>query len=349
MAEPLPILFASATAERGDAHLLHDLPFDPTYGHTLDDLLRITPPGDVPHDFDEFWRDLYQQAESLPIDVTTEPSALSNERTEVLNINFTSAGGLRIGGWLTRPRPQKLRKVKPRYAVVVGHGYGGRDVPDLRDDVPAIRLFPCARGFNRSAHEHIPSDAHQHVLVGIDDRDTYIHHDCCADLLWRAATALLALHPEMADRLMYQGQSFGGGIGALALPWDERFTAAFLAVPSFGHHPWRLTRPMTGSGASVAKRFATDPSIQRTLAYHDAATAAQRLSIPTMVAVARFDPGVPPPGQASVFNAIPGRKQLLVRSADHFMYGELKQEEDRALAQAADAWFAQHAGEAHAT
>ena len=61
-----------------------------------------------------------------------------------------------------------------------------------------------------------------------------------------------------ARRLDYMGISFGGGIGALALPWDERFHRAHLNVPSFGHHPLRLTLPepdTTGSGSNQNKNF----------------------------------------------------------------------------------------------
>ncbi len=74
--------------------------------------------------------------------------------------------------------------------------------------------------------------------------------------------------------------------------------------------------------------------------YFDAATAASFIRQPTMVAPALFDPAVPPPGQFAVYNAIPGKKKLFVKTAGHFGWpGEA--EEGRRLQAELGAWFAE--------
>ena len=73
--------------------------------------------------------------------------------------------------------------------------------------------------------------------------------------------------------------SFGGGVGALALPWDDRFGAAHLNLPSFGHYPLRLTMPCIGSGEAVRRYHAEHPDVLDVLRYFDAATAATRIEI----------------------------------------------------------------------
>src|SRR5690606_440225 len=93
----------------------------------------------------------------------------------------------------------------------------------------------------------LPDEGAAHVLAGIDDRETYVHGGCVADV-WCAVSALVELVPGVPLPVGYLGGSFGGGIGALAAPWDERIGAVALTVPSFGHHPLRLTLPCTGSG-----------------------------------------------------------------------------------------------------
>ena len=169
------------------------------------------------------------------------------------------------------------------------------DAPDLNLPIPhAAALFPCLRGQSRSRLPGVPENGMEHVLYGIESRETYIHGGCAADL-WCAASALLALVPQAGERLDYMGGSFGGGIGALALPWDKRFTAAHLSVPSFGNHPLRLTLPCVGSGESVRKYHQTYPKVTEVLRYFDAATAARRIAIPVLVAAALFDPAVPRP------------------------------------------------------
>ena len=88
------------------------------------------------------------------------------------------------------------------------------------------------------------------VAAPAASRETYIHRGCVADY-WGAASALIEVVPEAAGQLYYSGGIFGDGIGALMLPWDDRFAKAFLDVPSFGNHPLRLLAPCVGSGKSM--------------------------------------------------------------------------------------------------
>ncbi len=179
-------------------------------------------------------------------------------------------------------------------------------------------IWPCLRGLGtRSLLPGVPSASAGHVLHGIESRDSYLIGGCVAGV-WCAATALQRLVPETAGALVYLGTSFGGGIGALALPWDDRFRAAGLTVPTFGNHPLRVTLPCTGSGESVRRRHADDPSVLDVLAYFDAATAARHIRIPVHVGAALFDPSVPPPGQFAVYGALARPRELFVLRAGHF-------------------------------
>lgn len=315
--------------------LSHNFPFDPTYGYGREALLRVPPTADEPADFDAFWQGLHAATRAVPPAPEIRPAGRLGDR-DVFDVAFTSAGGVRIGGWLTRPRRGPVER-----GLVVAHGYGGRSGPDAWLPVPkAAAIFPCARGQSRSQQPGIPEAAAGHVLHGIGSRDTYVHGGCAADFCWSAASALLELVPEAGPRLDYVGGSFGGGIGALALPWDDRFRAAHLNVPSFGNHPLRLTMPCIGSGESVRQYHAGHPEVVDVLHYFDAATAARRIRIPTLVGAALFDPAVPPPGQFSVYNALPGRKELFTLTAGHFDHPKAGVE-DRRLRAALTAFFDQ--------
>ena len=316
----------------------HPFPFDPTYGYDLDALRAVRGP-EPPGDFAAFWRGTYAEAMRVAARPTLRhvgELAGAWGRVDVHEIDFDAWGDVRLGGWLVVPRD-----VEAERGLIVGHGYGGRDEP-LADSPgpPAVMLLPCARGFGRSARRDLPSHSARHVIHGITSRDTYLHRGCAADL-WAAASALLELHPHLAGRLDYVGGSYGGGIGALALPWDDRFGRAALRVPSFGHHPLRVTLPCTGSGEAmrcyIARRGERD--VLAVLAYFDAASAARFLTIPTLCECALFDPSVPPPGQFAVHNALAGEHELVVRQAGHFDYPEQAQD-DEAFAARAAAWFA---------
>ncbi|HAS50508.1 MAG TPA: hypothetical protein DCS21_01645 [Gammaproteobacteria bacterium] len=302
----------------------HAYPFNPTYGYGLDDLLAVAAP-EPPADFAPFWRNLQAQARAISVEPALREVSSPHPHTQVFEVAFTSLDGLRMGGWLTRPRDEPVER-----GGVVSHGYGGREGPDFH--LPfrrAALIFPCARGLSRSARADLPANPDAHVLHGIERREAYIHGGCAADTVWCAASALLELFPMAASSLAYLGISFGGGIGALALPWDERFHRAHLNVPSFGHHPLRLTLPCVGSGEAVRRYQQQTGRALTTLRYFDAAVAAQSLRIPMHIAAARFDPAVPPPGQFAIYNALAGHRELFVLQTGHFDHGGLVAEEAR--------------------
>ncbi len=298
----------------------HDHPFDPTYGYDLDALMRVPlpDPDDEPPDLVDFWQATY--AETLQVDpaITMRPIPSPDPSKELLEIEFNAWDGAgavrRIGGWLLQPRDEQ-----PQLGIVMGHGYSGREspLPLPNFGVPAMVIMPCLRGFNRSAAPELPGVAAQHVVHGIASRESYIHRGCVTDV-WAAATALLTLAPALSGRLRYWGGSFGGGIGAMAVPWDQRFSRAFLDIPSFGHHPIRLQLPCVGSGESVRQYHAQHPEVIDVLRYYDAAICARYITVPTLVAAAKFDPAVPPPGQFAVYHALRCERELFVREYAHF-------------------------------
>lgn len=291
----------------------HPFPFDPTYGHDLEKLLTVPSP-EGPADFDSFWKATYSETRDVPLKITRRKATSSNPRFEVWEIEFDSLDGFRVGGWVCAPVDGKID-----HGIVVGHGYGGREDAAYVDG--AVSIAPCGRGFHRSAKAGYPKDAPHHVIYGIKAKETYSHRGCVADL-WNAASALLELHPEVAGRLHYSGESFGGGLGALAVPWEERWRKAHLVVPSFGNIPLRLTMPCVGSGESVRGYHRRHPECVEVLQYFDAATAARRIKCPVYFVCALFDPAVPPPGQFAVHNAAPSNKVLQVAKAGHFPYPE---------------------------
>lgn len=306
----------------------HTFPFDPTYGYGFDDLVAVRPP-DVPDDFAFFWSSQHGAARQVATRPVLGPLETARDGVRVFQVMFNSVGDVRLGGWLAIPDGHL------DIGIVVGHGYSGRGDIDWPLPLPnAAVIFPCARGLGaRSRVQGIPDAAMQHVLHGIESRELYVLGGCAGDV-WCAASALLELVPSIDRPLGYLGSSFGGGVGALALPWDERFGAAHLSLPSFGHFPLRLTMRCVGSGEAVRHYHSERPSVMDVLRYFDAAGAATQIEIPVQVAAALFDPAVPPPGQFAVYNAIPGSKDLIVLTAGHVEHaGDLqeRQQVDEAL------------------
>lgn len=295
--------------------------FDPTYGYTLEQLLQVAPPPE-PEGFAAFWQNRYRRALKLNPQLHRTLSGINHPDFDCYDIGYSSTDDFPIGGWLLVPKHVPVTR-----AVVVGHGYGGREGPDFHLPIPgAAFLFPCFRGLSRSRRWPVSDNPNYHVLHDIDKRDRYILGGCVEDL-WLAVSALLALFPNTAGHVAYLGISFGGGIGALALPWDRRIQCAHLNVPTFGHHPLRLQLPTWGSAAAVQHYQREHGNILATLSYYDAAIAAKCIRVPVHVAAALADPVVAPPGQFCIYNALPAEKKLFVLQQGHSEYpGQAAQE-----------------------
>lgn len=296
----------------------HPFPFDPTYGYTRETLLEIAPPDEV-EGFAEFWRNAYAEALKFEPHVRVADTGRTENGWRIFDLHYTSTGGMKIGGWMVAPEKGPIRR-----GFVIGHGYGGRAGADTHYPLRESVIFmPCLRGQReRSFNPPISPEAQWHVLHDIDKPDRYVIRGCVEDV-WLAVTAMLHLYPQVAGRVGYLGGSFGGGVGALALPWDDRIKKAHLRVPTFGHQPIRLKCQGQGSGEAVRNFVRKHPGVaDRTLRLYDAAVAAKHIKIPIHCACALFDPNVAPPGQFAVYNALAGPKDLYVQDAGHFPYPE---------------------------
>lgn len=317
----------------------HHYPFDPTHGYDLAALERVTP-APAPPDFDDFWAAAYRRALEL------DPAA-ELERVDALTYSLTMQSEVPIGGWLRLPRSGRAER-----ALVITHGYGGRSDPDVLSDPNTAALFPVLRGLpSRSLRPDIPAAPVAHVLHGIAHPHTYVLGGCVVDV-WVAVTVLTKLFPGVP--IGYCGTSFGGGIGALATAFDPRISRSALILPTFGHHRLRQRLPAVGSllglhellrrlpdagevapdlglapmdgAAELPSPLPTADQVRRTLELHDAATAATRITVPTLVAPAVFDPAVPPAGQFAVANGLAGPVQRQVLPAGHHDYPQQRRE-----------------------
>jgi len=87
----------------------HDFDFDPTAGYSPEELRRVRPPEEVPDDFDDFWLECRRQAMSVPLNLSKKRIWSPDEDVELFEIFFDSLDGVRIGGWLARPKNSKRK------------------------------------------------------------------------------------------------------------------------------------------------------------------------------------------------------------------------------------------------
>lgn len=288
-----------------------DAAFDGSYGFTLETLRAVRPVQPRPDFADRWtgWREAARAIDAAPAVLSTR----ERRGRRISVIEHGGADGVRLRSWLVEPV-----RGAPRAGIVHSHGYGGRERVELHrvpEDVAAI--FPVARGLG-SLNTGIgaPAARDEHVVTGIQDPDRYVVGLCARDL-WLAADALTALVGDVP--LYYVGESFGGGIGALAAAWDERCVGATFVVPTFGQYDERLAVPCLGSGESQRMRVLEQPALRDPLRLFDSSTAALFLRVPVRVEAALWDQHVPPQGQFAVANAI-ADLELCVLPAGHAEY-----------------------------
>ncbi|GAA5195423.1 acetylxylan esterase [Microbacterium jejuense] len=297
-----------------------DAAIDGTYGYDLAGL-RAVAPVPAPPGFADAWRRWRRESAAVAAEPVLTPLGRRGAH-DVFEVAFGTADGPRLRGWFGMPAASAAR-----VGVIHSHGYGGRDAPDFsRVPADAAVIFPVARGLGAlNSGVGAPSTSERHVLHGIDDPETYALGRCAVDL-WTAGDVLVELAGDLP--LYFVGESFGGGIGALALPWDDRLVGATLVVPSFGQYDIRLQVPCLGSGEHVRRHVAEHAEARDVLRLFDASTAASFARVPVRVEAALWDASVPAPGQFAVANAVAqaeaegtgARLELEVLPAGHAEY-----------------------------
>lgn len=268
-----------------------------------------------PEGFDEFWQGLHDQALLVDPEPNRIPRDSARPGWQHSEVRFTSVHGVNLGAELLEPVDGVDR------VVVAMPGYGGVKMPfDPPFYAPrTAELTVNARGLPMlSRMDGIPDTPDEHVLHGIESREGYVVGACVQDL-WAGITAARQLFPD-AGRIDLRGGSFGGGLVILALPWDNRITAAAVHVPTFGDQPVRLTTPCVGSGEAVRLYAMSHPGVIDVLRFFDAATAAARITRPVIVGAARVDPMVPPAGQHAIYEALAGPRLLIETAGGHHDY-----------------------------
>lgn len=287
----------------------HSYPFDPTNGMDLEELLTIKAP-ETPEGFCEFWQENYRLVMEAPLRYNLETEIWSPTPSEkIYRIRVINYDDAEFVMWITRPE-------NSRGGLVIGQGYGNPAVP-CTSEYGLTVSYAAVRGLGPAQCKDIPWQPAHHVIYGIKSKETYILRGVIADQ-WMSVRVLLDMFPDCADNLNYTGASMGGGMGALLLPWDARFKAAALSVPTFGAEI-RFDHQSIGSGEACRKYITENPEAREVLKYFDASVAAKYIKIPVCCTPALFDPVVAPSGQFSVSNSIPDNfKTVYIRETGHF-------------------------------
>ena len=269
----------------------------------------IAPPP-LPADFDAFWKATLEEQARVPLDLNVT-KVKDQGKSEVFKFSFAGLLGYRIYGYLTVPQ-DKSRKY-PAELILPSSGLHSIQIPTYpNDDCVGMAINISNMDVD------LPPDQYDwrtwpapYLVTGILDKEYYSLRFCYAGMV--RATEVLAARPEVnADDILVTGSSQGGGLTLVAAGLYPHYRAAVANVPGLCRLDWNfeiLNPPYFPIAASVETR----PMVSVTLKYFDAVQFARRINCPIWVSLGLMDDVTPAMGVFCAYNAIPGKKQILVQ------------------------------------
>ncbi len=264
-------------------------------------------------DLRPFWAQTLQEARSIPLNATVEPTAaVADTRVDNFVVEFTSWGGVRVRGWYSLPRYAPKSRLP---AVLTVPGYGGEMPPafDLpHEGYATLTLYPRGQGESKDAW---PAPAGLTKLTwGLEAPDKHYYRGAYMDCV-RALDFLRSREEVDAERVAMFGTSQGGGLTLATAALDDKLAAAAAHVPFLVNYPVALETATTGPYLELVEYFRTHPDEKAkgltTLAYMDPVNLAPWIECPIILSMGQQDTTCPPATIAPVFEAITGVKALV--------------------------------------
>ncbi len=272
----------------------------------------------VPEDFDAFWREAVEEPRAQPLDYHR---SLKNDFERpgfvVESLRFRGMYGATLHGWLAYP--EGVRRA-PAFLWIPPYGRESL----LPNDYGTREGFTTL-SFNFFGHEAF----HQEVYVpergyfaeGAEDPHAWIFRTMFQNAML-AARVLQAQIEADENRIGCMGMSQGGGMSIWMGAWCPIVRAVVADMPFLGAMHDTLSRQVYRYPLKELTEYASSiplgmPRIQHTLSYFDTLNMATRCRVPTLVSLGEKDPSCRPPVVESIFEALPGEKQLVRYAGGH--------------------------------
>ncbi|MBN2288001.1 MAG: acetylxylan esterase [Candidatus Glassbacteria bacterium] len=281
--------------------------------------------GELPEDFDRFWREAAAELLRIPIDPLLVP-VQAREKPGAAHYRVSLAGvqGTRVYGWLSLPGGAGPF---PTALYLPGAGVAEIRAPDeyIRAGmlVLAIDVHGIEQGrpeeWYRSLRWREGGVLRDYPHFGKEDPYTFYYRRVIQGAM-RALDYLYTRADVDTTRLAVVGSSQGGALSLLTAGLDKRIKALTANVPAMCDHTGSLYgRP---SGWPRLLRDGDRGRVLRTCGYYDAALAAGLIEVPARLAVGFVDQVCAPTTVYAAYNNLKGPKSI-----DHFpemghSYGE---------------------------
>lgn len=263
-----------------------------------------------------FWEATKAELADTPADATITPAPeMSSESVLVYHVSMAGFGGRRTRGWFgTPPVPPGVRIA----GLLWLPGYGG--VPEA-----ATALHFASKGFatlvleprGQGKGSAFPDGSDGKLVHGITDPHGYAYRAVVMDCV--RGLQILQSQPEVhPDRVAVAGGSQGGGLTLMtASVCDESVRVVAAHVPFLCHFDFVIEHATeTAPYVNLTRYLAEFPErreiARRTLSYFDPVNLVSRLRAPVLLTLGGRDTTCPRETIEAVFEAVPGKKALLV-------------------------------------
>ncbi len=268
---------------------------------------KIRPQVDRPEDFDAFWKQLAEDADSQPQYSMTRDERLSRKGVDVWVVRYQSLGGKTIHGWYAAPADARRLP-----AILYLSGYGAR-----RIDPPVgfaghgwAVLAIDVRG-NRVDRTR-PRSFEDYCTNGIDSPQTYVYREIVGHAL-RGLQFLRSRDEVDPDRIAIVGVSEGAGVGLLAAGLSPSVSAVAADAPMLVDFPLSLRSagwPYSEIVEYESRHPATALRIPKTLSYFDVVNIAPQIRCPVLLSIGLLDQVSLPAAVYGLYNVLPGPKDI---------------------------------------
>ena len=292
---------------------------------------RIVAGGEVPADFDAFWKKGVENlAATVPLDPRMMPvPEKSKGAFDYYRISFATLGDRRVYGFLTVPKGEPGAKypvsVQVSSAGVGSWTVGTRGLADRitmyfivydfdpPEAVPEARKLYDEMNARMKAKYGVASYSQAGLSVSPEDYFFYpvvLGINRAIDWLWE--------RPDVdRTRFGYEGGSQGGCFGWMLCGLNPRFTSAVLRVPAMSD----VRGCLAGHGGcwpyavEDTKWNGQDrEAVIRNIAYFDGASFAPRIRIPIRVVVGLTDTTCPPNAVHATFNRLASEDKRILNA-----------------------------------
>jgi cephalosporin-C deacetylase len=269
---------------------------------------RLQPSVPRPADFDSFWEGKLKALSEVPINPELTPTQTNRTGVELYTVKLDSLNS-HVQGYLAKPARAG------KFPALVIYQWAG--VYALQTNTSVDRAVEGWLAFNVDSHDLPPDQAtgvpSNYQTIGNTDRETsYFLNMYLRDA--RAIDYMLSRPDWDGKTIVVTGTSMGGQQSLVTAGLRAQVTALVVNEPAGADSNGDLH----GRRAGYPNWPSSNPKVMETALYFDTVNFAPRIKGTAVIAIGFIDTIAPPVGIWTVYNQIPGPKEVIpMVESDH--------------------------------